>query len=98
MAIMVEQLELRVGHSVLEIGAGTGYNAAILRELVGPTGRVVSVEIQPDVAEEARRNLERAGYGDVSVLTGDGGFGHPEGAPYDRIILTASAADISPTP
>jgi protein-L-isoaspartate(D-aspartate) O-methyltransferase len=96
MAIMVEQLELRVGHAVLEIGAGTGYNAAILRELVGPTGRVVSVEIQPDVAEEARRNLERAGYGDVFVLTGDGGFGHPEGAPYDGIILTASATDISP--
>lgn len=96
MAIMVEQLELRVGHAVLEIGAGTGYNAAILRELVGPTGRVVSVEIQPDVAEEARRNLERAGYGGVAVVTGDGGFGHPEGAPYDRIILTASASDISP--
>ncbi|MGH2396191.1 MAG: methyltransferase domain-containing protein [bacterium] len=96
MAIMAEQLELRVGHAVLEIGAGTGYNAAILRELVGPAGRVVSVEIQPDVAEEARRNLERAGYGDVSVVTGDGGFGHPEGAPYDRIILTASASDISP--
>lgn len=96
MAIMAEQLELRAGHAVLEIGAGTGYNAALLRELVGPTGKVVSVEIQPDVSEEARRNLERVGYGDVPVMTGDGGFGHPEGAPYDRIILTASASDIAP--
>lgn len=96
MAIMAEQLELQAGHTVLEIGAGTGYNAAILRELVGPTGRVVSVEIQTDVAGDARRNLQRAGYGDVLVVIGDGGFGHPEGAPYDRMILTASSSDISP--
>lgn len=96
MAIMVEQLELQPGHRVLEIGAGTGYNAAILREVVGPAGVVVTIDIQPDVVEEAGRHLGAAGYGDVLVVTGDGGYGHPDRAPYDRIILTASADDISP--
>jgi len=96
MAIMAEQLELQDRQAVLEVGAGTGYNSAILRELVGPAGKVVSVEIQPDVAGDARRNLQRAGYNDVLVVTGDGGFGYRAGAPYDRIILTASASDVSP--
>jgi protein-L-isoaspartate(D-aspartate) O-methyltransferase len=96
MAIMAEQLELQDGQAVLEVGAGTGYNSAILRKLVGPAGKVVSVEIQPDVAGDARRNLQRAGYNDVLVVTGDGGFGYRAGAPYDRIILTASASDVSP--
>ena len=80
MAIMAEQLELELGQRVLEIGAGTGYNAALLRELVGPEGKVVTVEIQPDVSEEAASNLGRAGYADVLVVSGDGGFGFPRGA------------------
>ncbi|MBI2247229.1 MAG: hypothetical protein HYY39_05180 [Armatimonadetes bacterium] len=96
MAIMAEQLELEPGHRALEIGAGTGYNAALLRELVGLEGKIVTVEIQSDVAREARSNLERAGYPDVLVVSGDGGFGSLRGAPYDRIILTASSSDISP--
>ncbi|HXF81678.1 MAG TPA: methyltransferase domain-containing protein, partial [bacterium] len=96
MAIMLEQLDLRAGHRVLEIGAGTGYNAAVMREIVGPSGRVVTLDIQPEVAAEARAHLQAAGYGDVTVLTADGGYGHPEAAPYDRIIVTASAADLPP--
>jgi protein-L-isoaspartate(D-aspartate) O-methyltransferase len=96
MAIMLEQLELAPGHRVLEVGAGTGYNAALIREIVGPGGRVVTVDIQPDVAGEAASNLAAAGYEDVEVVAADGGFGHPEGAPYDRIIVTASASDIPP--
>lgn len=96
MAIMLEQLDLRPGHRVLEIGAGTGYNAAVMREIAGPAGRIVTVDIQPDVARDAVRHLAAAGYTDVTVLAADGGFGHPADAPYDRIIVTASAADIPP--
>lgn len=96
MAIMAEQLELHPGLRVLEIGAGTGYNAAVLREVVGQAGAVVTVDIQPDVAEEARAHLQAAGYGDVVVITGDGGFGYAAGAPFDRIIVTASTSDLSP--
>lgn len=96
MAIMLEQLELRPGHRVLEIGAGTGYNAAVMREIVGPAGRVVTMEIQPDVARDALKHLTGAGYHDVTVLAADGGFGHPPEAPYDRVIVTASASDIPP--
>lgn len=96
MAIMAEQLSLEPGHRVLEIGAGTGYNAAILQELVGPSGQVVTVDIQPDVAAAAASHLRGAGYDGVTVVTGDGGFGHPSGAPFDRIIVTAAVADASP--
>ncbi|MGH2349227.1 MAG: methyltransferase domain-containing protein [bacterium] len=96
MAVMAEQLALEPGHRVLEIGAGTGYNAAILRELVGPAGTVVTVDIQSDVAADARAHLRAAGYADVEVIAADGGFGYPAGAPYDRIIVTASLSDVSP--
>lgn len=96
MAIMVEQVNLTAGHRVLEIGAGTGYNAAILRELVGPSGQVVTIDIQADVAADAAAHLRAAGYDDVRVVTGDGGFGHPGGAPFDRIVVTAGITDASP--
>ena len=96
MAIMIEQADLGAGHRVLEIGAGTGYNAAVLREIVGSAGRIVTVDIQPDVAQEAAAHLRAAGYVDVLVAAADGGYGYPPEAPYDRIMLTASASDISP--
>jgi len=96
MAVMLEQLRVRRGHRVLEVGTGTGYNAAVIRELVGPEGRVVTVELQADAAREAAGHLAAAGYPDVTVVAADGGFGHPPEAPYDRIIVTASAADIPP--
>jgi protein-L-isoaspartate(D-aspartate) O-methyltransferase len=91
MAPMLERLELRRGHRVLEIGAGTGYNAALLSTLVGDTGHVVSVELQPDVAAEARTALAAGGH-PVEVVVGDGRLGWPAGALYDRIVATASTA------
>jgi protein-L-isoaspartate(D-aspartate) O-methyltransferase len=98
MALMLEQLDVRPGHKVLEIGAGTGYNAALLAHLVGEEGHVVSVELDEDLAEKARQHIEAAGYTDrVEVICDDGGYGYPEGAPYDRIILTVSAWDITPS-
>jgi protein-L-isoaspartate(D-aspartate) O-methyltransferase len=95
-ADMLQQLEVRPGHRVLEIGAGTGYNAALLARLAGPEGDVTTVDIDADVAEGARRNLTAAGYGGVRVSCGDGEGGYPAATPFDRIIVTAGAWDIPP--
>jgi protein-L-isoaspartate(D-aspartate) O-methyltransferase len=89
-AIMLEQLRLERGHSVLEIGAGTGYNAALLGRLAD---RVITVDIDEDVAHAARDRL--ANVPNVEVRTGDGWAGAPDRAPYDRIELTIGTSDIS---
>ncbi|OLC53144.1 MAG: hypothetical protein AUH85_14895 [Chloroflexi bacterium 13_1_40CM_4_68_4] len=96
MAVMLEQLRPAAGQRWLEVGAGTGYNAAIIATLVGSRGRVTSLELQEDVAGEAREHLRAAGLADVAVLSGDGWFGAPDGAPFDRIEVTASVRDLSP--
>ena len=96
MAIMLEQLGIEPGHKVLEIGAGTGYNAALMAHIVGNTGRVVTVDIDEDLVAAAREHLETAGFDRVQVICADGGYGHIDAAPYDRIILTVGAPDIMP--
>jgi protein-L-isoaspartate(D-aspartate) O-methyltransferase len=96
MAIMLEQLDLQPGQRVLEIGTGSGFNAALIAAIVGPTGKVITIDIQPDLIEEARQHLEAAGYARVQTVAGDGGYGFPEGAPYDRIILTVGSAILAP--
>ncbi len=95
-AIMLQQLQVQPGMRVLEIGAGTGYNAALLAELAGPEGAVTTIDIDAQIADEARAHLAEAGYPRVRVLAADGSAGWPEGAPYDRIELTVGAYDISP--
>jgi protein-L-isoaspartate(D-aspartate) O-methyltransferase len=90
MALMLEQLELEEGMRVLEVGAGTGYNAALLSLLVGKRGRVVSVDVDAQIAGEARGALKDGGYR-VRVVHADGRAGFSQSAPYDRIIVTASA-------
>jgi protein-L-isoaspartate(D-aspartate) O-methyltransferase len=95
-AAMLEQLQVPVGGSILEIGAGTGYNAALLAELVGSSGRVVTVDINPEVADEARSHLSQAGVANVTVICGDGALGWADGAPYDGIIVTAGVTDLAP--
>jgi protein-L-isoaspartate(D-aspartate) O-methyltransferase len=95
-AAMLELLGPPKGGRVLEVGAGTGYNAALLSALVGPSGRVVTVEIDPEVAGEAKARLSEAGFADVEVICGDGAAGWPGAAPYDGIIVTAGSSDLAP--
>ncbi len=93
---MLEHLKLEPGMRVLEIGTGTGYNTALLAEILGTTGKVSSVELQRDVAERAEHSLAAEGYTDIRVLCGDGFAGVTEDAPFDRIIATVGCSDISP--
>lgn len=93
MARMLDLLDVQPGHRVLEVGAGTGYNAALLKHLVGPRGKVVSIDIDGDVARHAKRALRESGYR-VSVVVGDGREGWQHTAPYDRIIVTACADEV----
>lgn len=96
MTVMLEQLDVRPGQRVLEIGAGTGYNAALLAHLVGPSGCVITVDIDEDIVAAARAHLAAAGVTGVRVVCADGWAGVADGAPYDRIVLTVGAHDISP--
>ena len=101
-AYMTELLDARIGDKVLEVGTGSGYQAAVLAEVVAPSdeprerwGHVYSIERIPELAEFARRNLERTGYADrVTVVVGDGSRGYEPEAPFDRIIVTAAAPKI----
>ena len=90
-AYMTEQLALAPQHRVLEIGTGSGYQAAVLSRLAR---QVVTVERYRTLAETARTRLATLGYDNVTVVVGDGLKGHPQGAPYDRIIVTAAAEEI----
>ncbi len=96
MAEMIEMLALYGGERVLEIGAGTGYNAALLAELVGPSGSVVTIDVDEELVAAARRHLDAAGYAQVRTLSADGVLGDPSGAPFDRIIATVGVDAIPP--
>ena len=97
-AIMVEKLDLQLGNRVLEIGAGSGYHAAVVAEVVGKEGMVYTIERVESLAKFADENLRRAGYGDrVRVIVGDGSKGMPENAPFDRIFVACGAPDV-PSP
>ena len=101
-SIMNEALELEAGQLVLEVGAGSGWHASTVAEIVAPTGvkkekwgHVYTIEVIAELAEPARKNIENAGYRDrVTVIHGDGSEGYAEMAPYDRILATAAAPDV----
>lgn len=90
-AYMTEALQVSRDHTVLEIGTGSGYQAAVLAELVR---QVYTIEIVPELADRARRTLDAAGYRNVQVRTGNGYLGWPERAPFARIIVTAAPEQI----
>ncbi len=96
-ANMLEQLQLEPGQRVLEIATGTGYNAALIAHILGEASQITTVEIDEELAGNARLHLTAAGLGQVEVVCADGGLGYPAGAPYDRIVVTTGAWDIAPT-
>ncbi len=101
-AIMDEALQLEVGHKVLEVGAGSGWHATTIADIVAPRdaprsewGHVYTLEIVQGLAEFARKNIMNAAYGDrVTIIYADGSIGYLEKAPYDRILVTAAAPDV----
>ena len=95
-AAMLEQLDVRHGDRVLEVGTASGYNAALLAHLTGPGGLVVSVELEPDLTVGAARALKGAGVQNALVLCADGRSGWQRAAPYDRIVVTAAANRVEP--
>jgi protein-L-isoaspartate(D-aspartate) O-methyltransferase len=95
MALMLKQLRLRLGDNVLEIGAGSGYNAAVMHNIVGDRGTITSIEIDKDVATAARNHLMRAGIASsVTIVDADGAMGYAPRASYDRIIATVGIWDV----
>jgi len=90
-AIMCDILDLRKGMSVLDVGGGSGYHAAVMAVLIGPEGHVYSVERVHELAARARESLSKAGIENVTVVEGDGSLGLPDHAPYDRINVAATA-------
>jgi protein-L-isoaspartate(D-aspartate) O-methyltransferase len=93
---MLDRLDVQPGHKILEIGAGTGYNAALLAHITGPTGHVTTIDIDPAVTAAARQALDATGYQHVEVTTSDGLLGDPLRRSYDRIIVTVGAWDLPP--
>jgi protein-L-isoaspartate(D-aspartate) O-methyltransferase len=92
-AVMTDLLDLEPSDKILEIGTGCGYQAAVLAELAA---RVVSLEVVPELAAQARSRLSRLGYENVEVRVGDGFRGCPDQAPFDGIIVTAAPNDLPP--
>lgn len=95
-AMMLEQLEVEPGQHILELGAGTGYFAALLAHLVGDRGRVTTMDVDEDIVAGARHGLTAAGYPNVRVILGDGALGYAQGAPFDRIVATVGVWDLPP--
>jgi protein-L-isoaspartate(D-aspartate) O-methyltransferase len=94
-AVQLEQADVRPGMRVLEIGSG-GYNAALLATMVGQTGEVTTIDIDPEIIDRARACLDAAGFGHVRTIVGDGDTGVPDHGPFDRIVVTVRAWDIPP--
>jgi protein-L-isoaspartate(D-aspartate) O-methyltransferase len=92
-ALMTELLDLELHHRVLEIGTGSGYQAAIIARMAE---QIISIERIPELAANAREAISRLGYVNVEIVVGDGSLGWPAGAPFDRIVVTAAAPRVPP--
>ncbi len=91
---IIDILRLKKGHKVFELGTGSGWNAALMADIVGPTGKVVSVEIIKDLIERAQKSIDALGIKNVQIIHGDGSDGWEPEAPYDRIIFTAGSYEL----
>lgn len=90
-ALMAEALDVKLGQTVLEIGSGSGYHAAVISELIGSNGHLYSIERIPRLAENAEKNLKKASISNVIINIGDGSLGLPDQSPFDRIYVTCAA-------
>jgi protein-L-isoaspartate(D-aspartate) O-methyltransferase len=95
-ARMLQLLDVQPGQRVLEVGTGSGYSTALLAELVGPDGSIVSVDVDPDMTRRAARLLADAGYDNVLAVTSNGRDGSSTHAPFDRLVAWCSVADAPP--
>ena len=93
-AIMCEELDLKKGQKILEIGTGSGYHAAIIAKIIEPKGKIYTIERHKELAENAKQNLKNINIKNVIVEIGDGSEGLKKNAPYDRIYVTCSAPNI----
>lgn len=94
-AFILELLELVPGQKVLDVGTGSGWQAALIAEIIGPAGRVVSIERIESLSNQARLNLSKFHFNNLELVIGDGSLGHQLEAPYDRIVGAATAEAVS---
>ena len=94
--MMLQALELERGHNVFELGAGVGYQAALISTIVGESGNVVSVEVIPELVQIAKKEMNLLGITNAKILERDGSEGFSQKAPFDRIIITAACPQIPP--
>lgn len=92
--VMTQALELEEGQKVLEIGSGSGYQAAIISKIIGKNGKIISTEIVPELADFAKENIRKLKLKNVEIIGHDGSKGYEKEAPYDRIIVTAACPEI----
>jgi len=93
-AVMTEALEPKPEEKILEIGAGSGYQAALLGYCVVPKGKVITVELEPDLVEFSKKNLKKVNLKNVKIVLGDGKRGYPKESPYDKCMITAACNEI----
>jgi len=97
-AFMLEQLEPKVGEKILDIGSGSGWTTALLAEIVGERGKVVAIDIVPELVEFGRKNIEKYNFiekGIVNCICTDGSKGYSKEAPYDKILVSATARELT---
>lgn len=93
-ALMLSNLHLKSGQKVLEIGSGSGYVLALISELVGKTGKVIGLEIVPELVKKSKENIEDAGYKNIKIYKRNGSNGFPDEAKFDRILISAALRDV----
>ncbi len=93
-AIMTEALDPKPGEKILEIGAGSGYQAAIIGKCVGTKGKIITIELESDLVEISKKNIEKIKLKNVIIIHGDGKLGYSKEAPYDKCIITAACDEI----
>lgn len=92
--VMVGALELKEGEKVLEVGTGSGYHAALMATIVGSEGKVITLEVVPELVNFSKANLKEAGVANVTVVEEDGSQGYEKEAPFDKIVVTAACPDV----